>query len=76
MFLMIFKLFINGIVTCVAYVAPFVDNQFIVAEKEFHAELDKLLQVLGIDSPFYLVTQVCIKSHKSGIKLRYAMFTP
>jgi hypothetical protein len=29
-----------------------------VAEKEFHEALDKLLDVLGVKSPFFLVVQV------------------
>jgi hypothetical protein len=27
-------------------------------EKEFHDALDKLLEVLGVESPFFLVVQV------------------
>uniref|UniRef100_A0A2P2LNK2 Hydrolase n=1 Tax=Rhizophora mucronata TaxID=61149 RepID=A0A2P2LNK2_RHIMU len=32
---------------------------FDYTEKEFHEELDKLLDVLDVKSPFFLVTQVC-----------------
>lgn len=33
-------------------------DKYVVAEKEFHEQFDKLLTVLGITSPFFLVVQV------------------
>lgn len=36
---------------------PLPGYDFDYTEKEFHTELDKLLEVLGVDSPFYLVVQ-------------------
>ena len=42
-----------------------------VTEKEFHEEFDKLLDVLGVKSPFFLVVQVWKilqrKIHRNGI---------
>ena len=42
-----------------------------VTEKEFHEEFDKLLDVLGVKSPFFLIVQVWKilqrKIHRNGI---------
>lgn len=40
-----------------------------LTEIEFHKELDKLLDVLEVDGPFYLVVQVGMNSHKTFTSL-------
>lgn len=41
----------------------------LLAEKEFHEEFEKLLEVLGVTSPFFLVVQVWVTLTKLGLKI-------